>query len=44
MRIAKNIEMLELKVQGLTIFPILLWDDNDVALIDAGFPGTFEAI
>jgi Zn-dependent hydrolases, including glyoxylases len=44
MRITKNIEMLELKVQGLTIYPILLWDENDVVLIDAGYPGQFETI
>lgn len=44
MRIAENIEMLELKAQGLTIYPLLLWDDNDVVLVDAGYPGTFEPI
>lgn len=44
MRIAKNIEMLELKVQGLTIYPVLLWDENDVVLIDTGYPGLFEPI
>lgn len=44
MRISKNVEILELKVQGLTIYPVLLWDDKDVVLVDSGYPGTFEPI
>lgn len=44
MRIARNIEMLELKIQGLTIYPVILWDEKDVVLIDAGYPGLLESI
>jgi len=41
MRIAKNVEMMEIKAQA-TYYPVLLWDESDVVLIDTGFPGQFE--
>jgi len=43
MRIANNVEMLEIKAQGV-YYPVLLWDEKDVVLIDTGFPGQFEMI
>lgn len=48
MRIAENVEMLE--VHGMVddrevkVYLTLTWDDNTLALIDAGFPGQTEAI
>jgi len=43
MRIAKNVEMLEIKAQAV-YYPVLLWDEKDVVLLDTGFPGQFELI
>ena len=43
MRIAKNVEMLEIKAQ-MTYYPVLLWDDKDAVLIDTGYPGQFDLI
>ena len=43
MRIAKNIEMLEVKAQ-MTYYPVLLWDGVDMVLFDTGYPGQFEEI
>jgi glyoxylase-like metal-dependent hydrolase (beta-lactamase superfamily II) len=48
MKIADNIEMLELpmKVMGTDriIYPTLMWDDDNVILVDAGIPGNLETI
>ena len=44
MRIAKNVEMLELSGMGGTIYPTLTWDDTHLVLMDAGFPGQADAI
>jgi glyoxylase-like metal-dependent hydrolase (beta-lactamase superfamily II) len=45
MRIANGIEMLEIEAnltQGPGIIhPVLIWDDNEVILVDTGFPGQF---
>lgn len=41
MRIAKNVEMMEIRAQA-TYYPVLLWDEKDVVLIDTGFPSQFE--
>jgi len=43
MRIANNVEMMEVKSQGI-YYPVLLWDEKDVVLIDTGFPGQFELL
>ena len=43
MKLAKNVEMLEITGQG-TYYPVLLWDENEVALIDTGLPGQFELL
>lgn len=36
MRIANNIEMLSINSQYGTVYPTVIWDDNDVILFDAG--------
>lgn len=46
MRIANGVEMLEISssVLGMkkTVYPVLLWDDNDTVLVDTGYPGQLE--
>jgi len=44
MRIASNVEMLEIGGFGDTIYPILTWDNEHLVLIDAGFPGQADSI
>ena len=43
MKIADNIEMLELPINLMgserTIYPTLIWDEDNVILVDAGIPG-----
>ena len=39
MKITDNIAMLELAGPNGAIYPALVWDDNSLVLIDAGFPG-----
>lgn len=45
MRIADGLEMLDLPVVmesgPSTIYPAVIWDDDDVILVDAGLPGQF---
>jgi glyoxylase-like metal-dependent hydrolase (beta-lactamase superfamily II) len=43
MRLADNVEMLEIESPG-PHHPVLVWDDRDVVLIDASFPGNFDAL
>ena len=40
MKIAANIEILETG----SLYPVLIWDNTDVVLIDTGFPGQFELL
>lgn len=46
LKIADGIEMLEISsnIMGSTnnIYPVLMWDDRDMVLIDTGFPGQLE--
>lgn len=46
MRIADGIEMLEItcNIMGrtTTIYPVVIWDNKDAILVDAGFPGQTE--
>lgn len=42
MRISDNTEMLEIRNDQMTIYPILTWDDTNVVLIDTGFPGQID--
>ena len=44
MKITDNIAMLELARPNGTIYPTLAWDENNLVLIDAGFPGQTEAL
>ena len=44
MRISNNVEMLELKSEQGVLYPVLIWDDNEIALIDAGLPGQIELL
>ncbi|GHV41560.1 hydrolase [Clostridia bacterium] len=45
MRVSDNAEMLEItdeNYENCTIYPVLVWDSENLALIDAGFPGQFD--
>ena len=42
MKINDNTEMLELPWQQGTLYPVLVWDSNEVILVDTGFPWQFE--
>ncbi len=44
MRIAENVEMLELKNETGALYPVLAWDENARVLIDTGLPGETEAL
>jgi len=45
MKIVDNVEMLEITgMQGGNLHPVLIWDEDDVVLVDAGLPGQFELI
>lgn len=42
MRIADNIELLEIIGERGVLYPVLTWEDNEVVLIDTGLPGQIE--
>ncbi|GGE55452.1 hydrolase [Pullulanibacillus camelliae] len=48
MKLAKGVEMLELSMNmgghAMAIHPTVIWDDDNVILIDTGMPGQVEAI
>ena len=44
MRIADNVEMLEIESMGSKVNLTLTWDKNSLVLIDTGFPGQTEMI
>ncbi len=44
MKIADNIELLEISGNNGALYPVLAWDENEVVLIDAGLPGQLELI
>ena len=44
MRIAHNVEMLEIKGELGALYPVLTWDDHETVLIDAGLPGQIELL
>ncbi|MCL2775900.1 MAG: MBL fold metallo-hydrolase [Oscillospiraceae bacterium] len=44
MKIANNVEMLEIAGNGTFIYPTLVWDGGHLVLMDAGLPGQTEAI
>jgi len=41
MKITEHLAMLEISNER-TIFPVLVWDDQNLVLIDTGFPGQFS--
>ncbi len=48
MKIVDGIEILELPMNIMrserTIYPTLMWDEDDVILVDAGIPGNLQMI
>lgn len=44
MKIAKNVEMLEIKGERENLYPVLIWDESDVVLIDTALPGQTELL
>jgi len=44
MRIVENVEMLEIPSHSGFINLTLIWDDSNMVLVDAGFPGQIDAI
>ena len=44
MKIANNAAMLELARPQGVIYPTLVWDENNLVLIDTGFPGQTDAL
>ena len=44
MKITDNIAMLELAGPNGAVYPTLAWDENNLVLIDAGFPGQIDAL
>ena len=44
MRIAENVEMLQLPGNSGPIYPVLLWDEQEAVLVDSGLPGQLELL
>ena len=44
MRIAKNVEMLEIVGENGALYPVLVWGGNELVLIDAALPGQTDAL
>ena len=44
MKIAKNVDMLEIKSERGTLYPVLIFSDNELVLIDAGLPSQTDAL
>jgi len=44
MKITHNVEMLEIAREIGTLYPVLVWDDKDVVLMDTGLLGQYELI
>lgn len=44
MKIAEGLDVLELGSKGRMMCPTLIWDDENVVLLDAGLPGQLENI
>ncbi len=42
-RIRDNVEILEIE-ENNSVCPVLIWDDEHVVLVDAGFPGQYDKI
>jgi len=44
MQIGKNVHMLEVTGQLMTAYPTLMWDENNLILVDAGTPDMWNAL
>ena len=44
MRIANNVELLEIRDERGLLCPVLTWDDHEIVLIDTGLPGQIDLI
>ena len=44
MRVADNVEMLEIGGEGFAVYPTLTWDAEHLVLVDTGFPGQADDI
>ena len=44
MRIANNVEMLEFDSEKGALYPVLIWDENELVLIDTALPGQTELL
>ena len=44
MKIAKNVEMLEIAGERGALYPVLVWGNDELVLIDAALPGQTEAL
>ena len=44
MKITDNVEILEITDERGTLYPVLVWDDEHVVLIDTGLPGQIELL
>ena len=44
MKIAKNAEMLEIAGERGTLYPVLIWGDNELVLVDTGLPMQTDAL
>ena len=44
MKIANHVEMLEIKGESGILYPVLIWDDDHLVLIDAALPGQIEPL
>lgn len=44
MRVANNVEMLEVEAEGMVFNPVLVWDDKDTVLIDCTLPGKLDVL
>ena len=44
MKIANNVEMLEINGENGTLYPVLMWDDTELVLVDAVLPGQLEVL
>lgn len=42
--VSTGLAMLELKIQGVELYPTLLWNEEEAILIDTGMPGQFDQI
>ena len=44
MKIANNVEMLEIEGERGVLYPVLIWDDDHLVLVDTALPGQTELL